>query len=137
MLVLQILSATLTISLAKANPVAIDIRNWGNPAADDAFKRVEELSVASPANHYYDSEYIPGPPETSLTRRYYQERATCLDQFVWYCQFPAGACVGAVSAGIVRILFTQFHYCSKKFFRLRLSISGLLYLASSPLFVHR
>jgi hypothetical protein len=98
MLVLQILSAALIISLAKANPVAVDVRNWENPAADGAFER-EELIVASPASHY-----SPGPTETSLTLRYHQERATCLDQFVWYCQIPAGACIATVGT-IVRILF--------------------------------
>lgn len=103
MLVLQILSAALTISLAKANPVAIDVRNWKNPAADGAFKH-EELFVASPARHY--SQYIPGPTETTLTLRYHQERATCLDQFVWYCQIPAGACIAAVGT-IVRIPFPR------------------------------
>ena len=101
MLVLQILSAALTISLAKANPVAIDVRNWQNPTADGTFER-EELIIASPASH--SSQYIPGPTETSLTLRYHQERATCLDQFVWYCQIPAGACIAAVGS-IVCILF--------------------------------
>lgn len=95
MLVLQILSAALAISLAKANPVAVDVHNWENPSADGAFKR-KELIVASPAGHY--SQYIPGPTETSLTLRYHQERATCLDQFVWYCQIPAGACIAAVGS---------------------------------------
>ena len=133
MLVLQILSAALTISLAKANPVAIDVRTWQKPAADGAFER-EELIIASPASHY--SQYIPGPTETSLTLRYHQERATCLDQFVWYCQIPAGACIAAVGS-IVCILFYSLYYCSNKSFRPRLSISGLFYLAPSPLFVHR
>lgn len=96
MLVLQILTAALTISFAKANPVAIDVRNWdSNPAADGAFKR-EELAVTSATSSY--AEYIPSPTETSLTLRYYQERATCLDQFVWYCQVPAGACIAALGA---------------------------------------
>ncbi|EDR16163.1 uncharacterized protein LACBIDRAFT_321401 [Laccaria bicolor S238N-H82] len=93
MLVLQILTAALTISFAKANPVAIDVRNWDNSAADGAFKR-EELAVMSATSSY--AEYIPSPTETSLTLRYYQERATCLDQFVWYCQVPAGACIAAL-----------------------------------------
>ncbi|KIK03743.1 hypothetical protein K443DRAFT_465935 [Laccaria amethystina LaAM-08-1] len=90
MLVLQILTAALTISFAKANPVAIDVRNWDNPSADGAFKR-QELAVRSATSSY--AEYIPSPTETSLTLRYYEERATCLDQFVWYCAVPAGACI--------------------------------------------
>ena len=98
MLVLQILTAALTISFAKANPVAIDLRNWDNPAADGAFKH-EELAVTSATSSY--AEYIPSPTETSLTLRYYQERATCLDQFVWYCQVPAGACIAALGATVV------------------------------------
>ena len=113
MIVLQILSAALTISLAKANPVTIDVRNWGKPAADGAFER-EELIVASPspASHY--SEHIPSPTETSLTLRYHQERATCLDQFVWYCQIPAGACIATVGT-IVRIfLNTQSSFFLKE-----------------------
>lgn len=94
MLVLQILTAALTISFAKANPLVVDVRNWENPTTDEAFKR-GELDVASPASNY--AEYIPSPTETSLTYHYYQERATCLDQFVWYCQIPAGACIAAVA----------------------------------------
>ena len=105
MLVLQILSAALTISLAKANPVAIDVRNWQNPAADGAFEP-EELIIASPASH--SSQYIPGPTETSLTLRYHQERATCLDQFVWYCQIPAGACIAAVGSIVCILLYAIF-----------------------------
>ncbi|KIJ99551.1 hypothetical protein K443DRAFT_102139 [Laccaria amethystina LaAM-08-1] len=94
MLVLQILTAALTISFAKASPVAIDVRNWdSNPAADGAFKR-QELAVKSATSSY--AEYIPSPTETSLTLRYYQERATCLDQFVWYCSVPAGACLSSI-----------------------------------------
>ncbi|KIK03745.1 hypothetical protein K443DRAFT_94663 [Laccaria amethystina LaAM-08-1] len=95
MLVLQILTAVLTISFAKANPVAIDLRNWDNPAADGSYKR-EELAVTSATSSY--AEYVPSPTETSLTLRYYQERATCLDQFVWYCQVPAGACIASLGA---------------------------------------
>ncbi|EDR00661.1 uncharacterized protein LACBIDRAFT_333995 [Laccaria bicolor S238N-H82] len=72
MLVLQILTAALTISFAKANPLVVDVRNWENPTADGAFKR-GELDVASPASNY--AEYIPSPTETSLTYHYYQERA--------------------------------------------------------------
>jgi hypothetical protein len=102
MLVLQILTAALTISFAKANPVAIDVRNWdSNPAADGAFKR-QELAVKSATSSY--AEYIPSPTETSLTLRYYQERATCLDQFVWYCSVPAAACLSSIPT-IVRTFF--------------------------------
>ena len=94
MLVLQFLTAALTISLAKANPVAIDVRNWEVPTADGNLKR-GEVVAASPASYY--AEYIPGPTETSLTRAYYEERATCLDQFVWYCSIPAAACMAFVA----------------------------------------
>lgn len=94
MLVLQFLTAALTISLAKANPVAIDVRNWEVPTADGNLKR-GELVAASPASDY--AEYIPSPTETSLTRAYYEERATCLDQFVWYCSIPAAACMAFVA----------------------------------------
>jgi hypothetical protein len=101
MLVLQILTAALTISFAKANPVAIDVRNWEVPTADGNLKR-GELVAASHASHY--AEYIPTATETSLTRNYYEKRATCLEQFVWYCGIPAGACMTFV-ANPVRFLF--------------------------------
>ncbi|KIK04204.1 hypothetical protein K443DRAFT_93617 [Laccaria amethystina LaAM-08-1] len=94
MLVLQILTAALTISFAKANPVAIDVRNWEVPTADGNLKR-GELVAASHASHY--AEYIPTATETSLTRNYYEKRATCLEQFVWYCGIPAGACMTFVA----------------------------------------
>ncbi|EDR08141.1 GPI-anchored small secreted protein [Laccaria bicolor S238N-H82] len=93
MLVLQILTAALTISFAKANPLVVDVRNWENPTADGTFER-GELDIASPASNY--AEYIPSPTETSLTYHYYQERATCLDQFVWYCQIPMAACIASL-----------------------------------------
>jgi hypothetical protein len=109
MLVLQILTAALTISFAKANPLVVDVRNWENPTADGAFKRAD-LDVASPASNY--AEYIPSPTETSLTYHYYQERATCLDQFVWYCQIPAGACIAAV-ANLVGVFPRQLYLLLK------------------------
>ena len=110
MLVLQILTAALTISFAKANPLVVDVRNWENPTADGVFKR-GELDVASPASNY--AEYIPSPTETSLTHHYYQERATCLDQFVWYCQIPAGACIAAV-ANLVSVFPRQIYYVAER-----------------------
>ena len=94
MLVLQILTAALTISFAKANPVVVDVRNWEAPTTDGNFKRGESVA-ASPASHY--AEYIPTATETSLTRNDYEERASCLDQFVWYCQVPMAACIAVVA----------------------------------------
>lgn len=53
---------------------------------------VRDLAAAAARTY----EYVPGPMETSLTRRYYQERATCVDQFVWYCTALAGLCIAAI-----------------------------------------
>ena len=80
------LTAALIISFAKANPVAIVVRNCDAPTADGNLKR-GELAAASPASHY--DEYIPTATETTLTCHYYEERATCLDRFIWYCSVPA------------------------------------------------
>lgn len=80
MLVLQILTAALTISFAKANPVVVDVRNWEALTTNGDFKR-GELVAASPASHY--AEYLPRATETSLTYRYYEERATCIAKYLW------------------------------------------------------
>jgi hypothetical protein len=69
MLVLQILTAALTISFAKANPVVVDVRNWEAPTTDGNFKR-GELVAGSPASHY--AEYAPratDKPDLSLLPR--------------------------------------------------------------------
>jgi len=102
MLVLQIFTAALTISFAKANPFVVNVRNWEAPTTDGNFKR-GELAPASPASHY--AEHVPRATETSLTHRYYQERASCLDQFLLrWCQVPAGICMASV-AKAVRFFF--------------------------------
>lgn len=62
MLVLQILTAALTISFAKANPVVVDVRNWEALTTNGDFKR-GELVAASPASHY--------------------KRATCIAKYLW------------------------------------------------------
>lgn len=95
MLALQTLTVALTLSYAQANPlgglyrrVPVDAR----VAESNELAPVRNLDAPSAIVH----DYVPSPMETSLTRRYYAERATCVDQFVWYCSALGGACLAAL-----------------------------------------
>ena len=63
MLVLQIFTAALTISFAKANPVVVDVRNRGAPTTDGNIKRVGSwLLRVPPATTPNTSPLLPRPP---------------------------------------------------------------------------
>ncbi|KAJ7875436.1 hypothetical protein B0H13DRAFT_2348106 [Mycena leptocephala] len=88
MLTLQTVTIALTLSyFSYASPLSS-----GGDDSTEIANVVRDLAAAAARTY----EYVPGPMETSLTRRYYQERATCVDQFVWYCTALAGLCIAAI-----------------------------------------
>jgi hypothetical protein len=95
MLALQSLTIALTLSYAAANPITGRSR-MVLPVApverDSNELSLRDLEAPAAAVH----NYVPDPRETSLTRRYYEERKSCVDQFVWYCAALGGACLLAL-----------------------------------------
>ncbi|KAJ7148505.1 hypothetical protein C8R43DRAFT_1108051 [Mycena crocata] len=96
MLALQTLTIALTLSYANADPAGGSFRmvRMARVAEDSEPAVARRLDAPSAIVH----SYVPSPIETSLTRSYYEERATCVDQFVWYCSALGGACIAALPA---------------------------------------
>jgi hypothetical protein len=51
------------------------------------------------------------PMVTSLTESFFEKRQkTCIEQFAWYCQLPAGACLTTLTALVC--FHVKHHYGS-------------------------
>jgi hypothetical protein len=96
MLALHTLTIALTLSYARANPIVGGAGYRIPPAARMASDELVVRDLDGPSAIV--PQYVPGPKESSLTRAYYEERATCVDQFVWYCAALGGYCAAALPA---------------------------------------
>ncbi|KAJ7816789.1 GPI-anchored small secreted protein [Mycena leptocephala] len=113
MLVLHMLTTVLTISYAKANPVEIILPSYNKrtPTTDPSTGTENYLTAVSDAVAFA-SPYLTStgtslarPMVTSLTKNYLElEKRACIDQFAWYCQLPAGACIASLPASLVALL---------------------------------
>ncbi|KAJ7816788.1 hypothetical protein B0H13DRAFT_2293033 [Mycena leptocephala] len=105
MLVLHMLTTFLTFSYAKANPVEIALSSYHkHTPTTDCSTGVESYLTAAATNPAFASFASTGtslarPMVTSLTESYFEKRQkTCIEQFAWYCQLPAGACLTTLTA---------------------------------------
>lgn len=85
MLVLSVLVTVLTISHARANPILTACLDGRDPRAFGEGGMCETFDASA---------------ASSLTIRETLETRACLDQFVWYCAFPAGACLKEISSAV-------------------------------------
>jgi hypothetical protein len=107
MLVLHMLTTFLTFSYAKANPVEITLSSYHkHTPTTDCSTGVESYLPAAATNPAVasfastgTSESLARPMVTSLTESYFEKRQkTCIEQFAWYCQVPAGECLTTLTA---------------------------------------
>ena len=110
------LTTVLTISYAKANPVEIILPSYNKrtPTTDPSTGTENYLTAVSDAVAFA-SPYLTStgtslarPMVTSLTKNYLElEKRACIDQFAWYCQLPAGACIASLPAIVIFIRWKQ------------------------------
>jgi hypothetical protein len=101
------LTTVLTFSYAKANPVEIILPSYNKRTpttgpsigVENYLAAVTDAAAATSPYMTSTDTSLARPTVTSLTKDYLElEKRACIDQFAWYCQLPAGACIASLPA---------------------------------------